>query len=422
VTGIATIGTTGSTFDTLLAVYQGSAVSNLFAVASDEDDGGFFASGLRFNAIRGIEYEIAVDGYYGAEGEFDFGWQEEDTSHLLPFISTQPASLTVAPDQSATFTVGAQRVCGQGHTNCPNANEFPDGQIPLITYQWFLNGNAVTGEISASITITDVTSSAVGAYTVQVTQQDPTHARMIESQAASLQINLTGSAVENVLAFDKFEDAANGEALQLGNGVATLKAAKGLATAATSVVRGYTGTQVFNTAGSTTQTGEDPICNVIGGGSQWISFAPSESGFLFLDTAGSSYDTVMAVFVRSTTNAGLSQIACNNDSATNVKTSSLIVPVQGGTTNFVVVDGVNGATGVLQLNYSMSTAVTMTSFGGYHFRISSRLAQSFTIQKSFDLKHWSSLLTTNSATGLFDFTDTSSPPDLTRYYRALVLP
>jgi hypothetical protein len=70
----------------------------------------------------------------------------------------------------------------------------------------------------------------------------------------------------------------------------------------------------------------------------------------------------------------------------------------------------------------MSTAVTMTSFGGYHFRISSRLAQSFTIQKSFDLKHWSSLLTTNSATGLFDFTDTSSPPDLTRYYRALVLP
>src|SRR6185369_224731 len=74
VPGIATIGTTGSTFDTLLEVYTGTALSNLVTEASDEDGGGFFASGVRFNAIRDTEYIIVVDGYYGAEGEFDFAW------------------------------------------------------------------------------------------------------------------------------------------------------------------------------------------------------------------------------------------------------------------------------------------------------------------------------------------------------------
>jgi hypothetical protein len=141
---------------------------------------------------------------------------------------------------------------------------------------------------------------------------------------------------------------------------------------------------------------------------------------LFLNTAGSTYETVMAVFVRSTTNAGLSQVSCNH--GTNGQPSSLNVPVQVGKTNFIVIDGVNSATGVLQLNYSMATPVTVTMFGATHFRINTRPAQNFTVQRSTDLKHWSSLLTTNSATGLFDFVDNTPPTDPNRYYRALVLP
>jgi len=418
VTGIATVGTTGSTFDTLLEVYTGSALSNLVTVASDEDGGGFFASGLRFNAIQGTEYQIVVDGYYGAEGEFDFGWQEENTSHLLPLISLQPQSQTVAPGDTVTFISLGQRVCGSGHSDCPDPDHYPNGDVPLITYQWFFNDTAIPGAIAATLTVTNVTSSAVGNYTVQVTQQDPTHPRTVESRAASLQINLTDATVEGILAFDKFEDAANAEPLRLGEAPASSNAVRGFAPA--SVVRGYTGTQVFNTAGSSTQTGEEPICNVIGGASQWISFLPDASGVLFLNTSGSSYETVMAVFVRSTTNAGLSQVACNH--GTNGQPSSLNVPVQIGKTNYIVIDGVNGATGVLQLNYSMGTPVTITMLAATHFQVNTRPAQNFTIQRSTDLKHWSSILTTNSANGLFDFVDNTLPPDPNRYYRALLLP
>ena len=111
-TGIVSMQTAGSTFDTLLAVYTGSVLSNLVAVASDEGSGGFYTSKLRFNAFQGIKYQIAIDGLDGDTGDFILAWHEENTSHLLPIFITQPASQTVAPGQDVTFTSLAVRVCG----------------------------------------------------------------------------------------------------------------------------------------------------------------------------------------------------------------------------------------------------------------------------------------------------------------------
>jgi hypothetical protein len=67
--GIASINTYGSSFYTLLAVYTGSDVSDLTRVASDSavtDSSGY--SQVKFNAIAGTEYNIAVDGYNGGSG------------------------------------------------------------------------------------------------------------------------------------------------------------------------------------------------------------------------------------------------------------------------------------------------------------------------------------------------------------------
>src|SRR5207249_11143381 len=68
VTGIGIFGTTNSTFDTLLGIYTGDILSNLTAYASDEDDGGFFTSGVRFNVVKNTDYQIAIDGFGGATG------------------------------------------------------------------------------------------------------------------------------------------------------------------------------------------------------------------------------------------------------------------------------------------------------------------------------------------------------------------
>jgi hypothetical protein len=66
--------TLGSSFDTLLAVYTGTSVSALTAVASNDDSpaGGTVTSKVSFAATAGRQYQIAVDGYQGASGSITF--------------------------------------------------------------------------------------------------------------------------------------------------------------------------------------------------------------------------------------------------------------------------------------------------------------------------------------------------------------
>jgi RTX calcium-binding nonapeptide repeat (4 copies) len=62
-------------FDTLLAVYTGSAVDMLTEVASNDDvsSGG---SSLSFSTTPGQTYAIAVDGFAGKSGRFQLAWSE----------------------------------------------------------------------------------------------------------------------------------------------------------------------------------------------------------------------------------------------------------------------------------------------------------------------------------------------------------
>jgi hypothetical protein len=66
---LATITTRRSDFDTLLAVYTGSTVSNLTLVASNDDvSSSIHQSAVSFSAVAGMTYRIAVDGSGGAVG------------------------------------------------------------------------------------------------------------------------------------------------------------------------------------------------------------------------------------------------------------------------------------------------------------------------------------------------------------------
>ncbi len=71
--GVVAVDTIGSDFNTLLAVYTGSAVGSLTSVASDDDSGFGGRSKLSFNAVAGTVYRIAVDGFGGASGSITLG-------------------------------------------------------------------------------------------------------------------------------------------------------------------------------------------------------------------------------------------------------------------------------------------------------------------------------------------------------------
>ena len=61
--GLVTMDTVGSAFDTILAVYTNDTLVSLTNVVSDEDSGGFLTSAVQFNAVAGTVYQIAVDGF-----------------------------------------------------------------------------------------------------------------------------------------------------------------------------------------------------------------------------------------------------------------------------------------------------------------------------------------------------------------------
>src|SRR5262249_3083016 len=66
--GGVTLSTSGSSFDTLLAVYIGDSVSNLSVVANNDNNGTNLTSLVSFNAVSNQTYQIAVDGLDGASG------------------------------------------------------------------------------------------------------------------------------------------------------------------------------------------------------------------------------------------------------------------------------------------------------------------------------------------------------------------
>ena len=72
--GLLRFDTEGSNFDTLLAIYTGSRITNLVLVAADNDSGTNKTSRLYFQAEAGTNYWVAVDGVNGQSGFYRLNW------------------------------------------------------------------------------------------------------------------------------------------------------------------------------------------------------------------------------------------------------------------------------------------------------------------------------------------------------------
>ncbi len=130
--GSTTISTAGSSFDTLLAVYTGTAVTTLSSVASNDDEipGSIFTSLVTFNATSGTQYQIAVDGYNGETGSIQLCITSPTPAAVAPTVTTAAASAlgtttatsggNVTADGGATVT--ARGVCWGTSLNPTTAN------------------------------------------------------------------------------------------------------------------------------------------------------------------------------------------------------------------------------------------------------------------------------------------------------------
>jgi Bacterial Ig domain len=117
-----------------------------------------------------------------------------------------------------------------------------------------------------------------------------------------------------------------------------------------------------NTVEATAEAGEPTHYFQNGGHSVWWSWMAPASGQASITTAGSSFDTILAVYTGNALNA-LSLVATNDDDL-GVSTSRVTFNATAGTTYQIAVDGFgtfpNGATGSVTLNISAVTALPIT--------------------------------------------------------------
>jgi len=143
--GSAQVTTAGSTFDTVLGVYTGNTVSSVTALSrnDDVDPGVVLTSSVQFDAVAGVTYRIAVDGFNnsgsgGDVGEVTLNWA------LACGSSWQPTGLNPGQVQLKSWTLN-------GQTSIYTKLQFPHAGYRVVSWgtpvQTQSNGFAVNANV-----------------------------------------------------------------------------------------------------------------------------------------------------------------------------------------------------------------------------------------------------------------------------------
>jgi hypothetical protein len=190
--GVATFDTAGSSFDTVIAVYKGTDVTNLTLVVANDDrtdcgdeTRGYHTSSVRFKVELGAVYHIAVVGMANASGDIVLNWNVNLLENLLGILSITPTIKVGLPGDSLTLTVDL---------------------LGSARYQWYRNCEPVAGATQNILTIDNLQASKVGIYFVRV--QDALTGAEAISDPVNVQINITDNRLADVSSENKFGELA----------------------------------------------------------------------------------------------------------------------------------------------------------------------------------------------------------------------
>jgi hypothetical protein len=331
--GLVTLSTVGSTFDTLLAAYtlepgSDSPLERLQAAAEEDDDDDSSSEVMQFGVRAGQAYEIAVDGFAGATGDIVLQLDLLTVADLLPSVVRRSGDVAVREGDTLILTVDVNRQA-----------------VPNLQMEWNFNGVNLDEYDQPTLVIKNFQPTNAGMYRLRLSVGDT------KFFSAPIEVQINSEGQTNALARNKIEDARD-SGLTPGDGSGKAKGAK----LGGEVTRGYNGSQVFNTTYATRDPLEPQHCGVAGGPTYWFSYQPPDNGILTLDTDGSSYDTLLAVYTSDnppTGYADLIPVACDDNGGANGLTSRLQFVADKSRIYYIVVDGVNGARGTARLNYSL---------------------------------------------------------------------
>jgi len=409
VNGTAVMDTTGSGFDTLLAVYTGADVAGLTLIAGNNDiSGSNPRSRVTFSATAGTTYRVAVDGRNGDSGPLVLNWNE-----------------VTGPPVNDSFSSAIVLAGNSGSTNGTNINATKQSGEPnhaantggsSIWYRWTpASGGQVTLNTLGSTfdTLLGVyTGSSVGSLTVVATNDD--------ISLNYLQSQVTFTAVAGTT----YRIAVDGYDGDIG--MVTLNWAQGSpandALANAILLSGPSGTTNGNNFNATKEQNEPDHAEELGGHSVWYRWTAPSNGPVVFETSGSAMDTLLAVYTGSQMNS-LSLVAANHYGGTLLE-SRVDFNATAGTVYRIAVDGFDGAQWSFRLNWHSQIQPRFVSIvrapAGVLLTLTGAAGDRYAIQSSSDLANWSPLLNLTNATGTVQFTDPSATNLTHRLYRALL--
>lgn len=352
----ALVDTGGSRFNTLLAVYTGSAVSNLTEVSSAASAPQSRQGFVQFDARKGETYRIAV--------------ASSSTNNAGQI------NLRIAPDG------------------------VPDLTPPLLNVTKPVNGLILSTnvvDVVASAQDPGPVSSGVERITFLVTPVNtaPSFPWTAGLTASTNRLALTaGLNTINVTAVDGVGNVSEPSTIQL---TYRPKLVANDHFSAATALPGSVGTVTASTTQATREPGEPRHADNDGGHSVWWSWRAPADGSLLLSTDGSAFDTLLGLYTGTRVDR-LTAVAANDDAFESSGFSKLQTSVVSNQVYSVAVDGFNGASGTVNLAYEFTPSGLLTvelqaSAGGSikerapgRFTVPANSSQTFTAVPDFNYR------------------------------------
>lgn len=292
---------------------------------------------------------------------------------MTPQIDLHPIDSTSSAGSNVVFAVQAQ------------------SGAPALVYQWHFNGIPMSGQTNPVLSLTNIQSQFAGNYSVMVS-------------------NTLGSALSRTA---KLSVRASNDSF----GSPLLIPAVG-------------GRTFSSNADATKEPLEPNHAGAIGGKSVWFLWQAPTSGSVNVDTIGSSFDTVLAVYVGSALGS-LAVVAADDDGAGFQGNSRLSFQATQGTSYRIAVDsyssGIGGGSGGVILNLLAAQPVLggqqMSQQRVFQFQANGPVGRQVALESSIDLTSWSPVATNVvPEEGVLSFLDVQATGVTRRFFRTRVLP
>lgn len=185
---------------------------------------------------------------------------------------------------------------------------------------------------------------------------------------------------------------------------------------------GFTVTTNASNAQATREVDEPIHALKLGDTSIWFTWTAPAAGAVRISTAGSSFDTLLAIYSGSSLTS-LIEVASSDDidEAGGILTSAATFDAQAGQSFQVAVDGFDGATGTVALRIEMTTtgltAPQRLSDGRFQFSITGASNRTYAVEASGNLTLWTGIGSVFNTNGTVLFTDPVARNLRLRFYR-----